>query len=247
MLLRRAFSHLPRQPSAASTAAPSRSSSPVTARAPRGWPGCAPHDPVDVVGPLGRPFALPQGAGRLRRWSAAATARRRCSRSPSSCAPAAAGSTSCSARRPRTGCSARSRPSGSSQPGRRSPPTTARAGERGRVTDVLPGADRSAPAPTSSTPAGRWRCSQAVADDRAGATAPTARCAVEESMACGIGVCMTCVLPVRRRRRRDPDGALLRRGAGVPRRPGPLGRRRHRARPTPSAPRRPSRRAGGHR
>jgi dihydroorotate dehydrogenase electron transfer subunit len=25
----------------------------------------------------------------------------------------------------------------------------------------------------------------------------TAQCAVEESMACGIGVCMTCVLPVR--------------------------------------------------
>jgi dihydroorotate dehydrogenase electron transfer subunit len=29
----------------------------------------------------------------------------------------------------------------------------------------------------------------------------TAQCLVEESMACGIGVCMTCVLPVR-----DDDG-----------------------------------------
>ena len=40
----------------------------------------------------------------------------------------------------------------------------------------------------------------------------------------------------RRRRRPDPHGALLRRGAGVPRRPRALGRRRHACRPTPSAP-----------
>ena len=33
---------------------------------------------------------------------------------------------------------------------------------------------------------------------------------VEESMACGIGVCMTCVLPGRRRRRDHPDGPVLR-------------------------------------
>ena len=62
------------------------------------------------------------------------------------------------------------------------------------------------------------------------------QCAVEESMACGIGVCMTCVLPVARRRRRHPDGALLRRRPGLPRRPGPLGRRRHRPADTYGAP-----------
>ena len=45
-------------------------------------------------------------------WSAVGTAARRCSRWPSSCASVAAGSTSCSARRPRAGCSACSRPSG---------------------------------------------------------------------------------------------------------------------------------------
>ena len=50
---------------------------------------------------------------------------------------------------------------------------------------------------------------------------------VEESMACGIGVCMTCVLPVVGRGRGDPDGPVLRGRAGVPRRPGALGRRGH--------------------
>ena len=33
---------------------------------------------------------------------------------------------------------------------------------------------------------------------------------VEESMACGIGVCMSCVLPVQGHRRDYPDGAVLR-------------------------------------
>jgi dihydroorotate dehydrogenase electron transfer subunit len=48
---------------------------------------------------------------------------------------------------------------------------------------------------------------------------------VEESMACGIGVCMTCVLPVV-----GEDGVtrmVLRGRAGVPRRHGALGRHRH--------------------
>ena len=49
--------------------------------------------------------------------------------------------------------------------------------------------------PTSSTPAARWGCSQAVAEI-ATAHGAYSQCAVEESMACGIGVCMTCVLPV---------------------------------------------------
>ena len=43
----------------APTAAPSTSSSRPTGRARSGSPGCALHDPVDVVGPLGRPFPLP--------------------------------------------------------------------------------------------------------------------------------------------------------------------------------------------
>ena len=53
-----------------------------------------------------------------------------------------------------------------------------------------------APARRSSTPAGRWGCcapSPALAEEHGA----WSQCAVEESMACGIGVCMTCVLPVR--------------------------------------------------
>ena len=46
-----------------------------------------------------------------------------------------------------------------------------------------------------------------------------AQVAVEESMACGVGVCMTCVMPVVGDDGADPDGALVRRGAGLPRRP----------------------------
>ena len=48
-------------------------------------------------------------------------------------------------------------------------------------------------------------------------------------MACGIGVCMTCVLPVVGRGRADPLLPLLHRGPGVRRRPGALRRRRHAA------------------
>ena len=51
--------------------------------------------------------------------------------------------------------------------------------------------------------------------------------AVEEPMACGIGVCMTCVLPVIGERRDHPDGPVLRGRPGVPRRAGALGRRGH--------------------
>ena len=48
-------------------------------------------------------------------------------------------------------------------------------------------------------------------------------------MACGIGVCMTCVLPVDRRGRPHPLLPVLRGGSGVRRRPGALRRRRHAA------------------
>ena len=202
-----------------------------TARAPRGSPGCAPHDPVDVVGPLGRPFALPQGAGRPRPWSAAATAPRRCSRSPSSCARAAAGSTSCSAPPPRTGCSARWRPSASSH----AVAITTEDGSLGRARAGHRRAARrcwSAPAPTSSTRAGRWRC---CARSHEIATALRRAQPVRRRGVDGLRHRRLHDLRAagRRRRRRDPHGALLRRGPGVPRRPRPVGRRRHRARRTP--------------
>ena len=56
--------------------------------------------------------------------------------------------------------------------------------------------------------------------------------AVEEAMACGIGVCMTCVLPVRPRRGGTPQATAARRahGPGLHRRTG-LSRRRRAVRP----------------
>jgi dihydroorotate dehydrogenase electron transfer subunit len=67
-------------------------------------------------------------------------------------------------------------------------------GERGRVSDVLPRLlERTGSSVVYACgPMGMLR---AVADLAAAAGIP-AQVAVEESMACGIGVCMTCVLPV---------------------------------------------------
>ncbi len=68
------------------------------------------------------------------------------------------------------------------------------AGERGRVSDVLPrvlertGSDLV----YACGPMGMLR----AVTDQAAAAGLQAQVAVEESMACGIGVCMTCVLPV---------------------------------------------------
>lgn len=67
-------------------------------------------------------------------------------------------------------------------------------GTRGRVTDVLPGLVRASGARTvyACGPMGMLRAVSAQAAE----LGALAQCAVEESMACGIGVCMTCVLPV---------------------------------------------------
>jgi dihydroorotate dehydrogenase electron transfer subunit len=73
------------------------------------------------------------------------------------------------------------------------------AGTRGRVTDVLPGVlERAGEGPGGCTvyacgPMGMLRAVAGVA----AAAGALAWCTVEEAMACGIGVCMTCVLPVR--------------------------------------------------
>lgn len=69
------------------------------------------------------------------------------------------------------------------------------AGEKGRVTDVLPEAiDRiGAEIVYACGPMGMLQSVGELAKERA----IRAQVAVEESMACGIGVCMTCVLPVR--------------------------------------------------
>ena len=172
------------------------------------------------------PFPLPVrpvagGAGRRRlRHGAADPAGAGAAR------PTARRSRSSSAPRPPAGCSASWWPSGSSARSP-SPPTTAAAGEQGLVTDVLPDAIERIGAEVVYA-CGPMPMLRAVGDV-AREHAIRAQVAVEESMACGIGVCMTCVLPVR-----GDDGAvalrpLLRRRAGVRRRPGALGRRRHAA------------------
>jgi dihydroorotate dehydrogenase electron transfer subunit len=69
------------------------------------------------------------------------------------------------------------------------------AGEKGLVTDVLPEAIERITAEIvyACGPMPMLRAVGAVAEQRS----IEAQVAVEESMACGIGVCMTCVLPVR--------------------------------------------------
>jgi dihydroorotate dehydrogenase electron transfer subunit len=68
------------------------------------------------------------------------------------------------------------------------------AGERGRVSDVLPEVlDRTAADVVYAC--GPMAMLRAVSD-LAGERGIPSQVAVEESMACGIGVCMTCVLPV---------------------------------------------------
>ncbi len=67
-------------------------------------------------------------------------------------------------------------------------------GERGRVSDVLPGVlDRTGAEVVYAC--GPMPMLRAVAEIAAARGLPC-QVAVEESMACGIGVCMTCVLPV---------------------------------------------------
>ncbi|MEY2634845.1 MAG: hypothetical protein RIS75_785, partial [Actinomycetota bacterium] len=68
------------------------------------------------------------------------------------------------------------------------------AGTRGRVTDVMP--DLMAKAQTDVVySCGPMPMLKAIAKLSA-SYGVVSQCAVEESMACGIGVCMTCVLPV---------------------------------------------------
>lgn len=67
-------------------------------------------------------------------------------------------------------------------------------GVQGRVTDVLPDVMRRADTGVvyACGPMGMLQAVASVAEQ----TGAVSQCAVEESMACGVGVCMTCVLPV---------------------------------------------------
>ena len=150
------------------------------------------HDQVDIVGPLGRPFALPK--------------------EPVSCVLVAGGYGSApmfslaDALRARgcrvdvvLGASTESKLFGVLDAKRITASLTittddGSAGERGRVTDVLPAVLKRTDADVVYA-CGPMPMLQAVAKV-ATEHGAYSQCAVEESMACGIGVCMSCVLPV---------------------------------------------------
>lgn len=150
------------------------------------------HDSVDVVGPLGKPFALPKepvpctlvggGYGSAPLFALAEQLRERGCRVDFV-----------------LGAATESRLFGVLEAKRMAQSVVvttedASLGERGRVTDVLPGLLRRTESDVIYA-CGPMGMLSAVADLAARFGAHS-QCAVEEAMACGIGVCMTCVLPV---------------------------------------------------
>jgi dihydroorotate dehydrogenase electron transfer subunit len=150
------------------------------------------HDPVDVVGPLGRPFALPKepvvatlvggGYGSAPLFMLASRLRERGSEVNFV-----------------LGAATEPRLWGALDAKRMSNHVTittedGSVGERGLVTDVLPAMmDRTGTDVVYACgPMGMLRAVSEIALARGAHS----QCAVEEAMACGIGVCMTCVLPV---------------------------------------------------
>lgn len=152
----------------------------------------APGDPIDVVGPVGRPFALPKepvscvlvggGYGSAPMFSLATTLHDR---------GCAAHLVLGAATTPRLfGLLEASKVASSVHVTTEDGST----GTCGRVTDVLADLvdDTDAAVVYACGPMGMLRAVADVAEDNGA----WSQCAVEESMACGIGVCMTCVLPV---------------------------------------------------
>ena len=150
------------------------------------------HDQVDIVGPLGRPFALPKqavscvlvagGYGSAPMFSLADALRARGCRVDVV-----------------LGAATESKLWGVLEAKRITASLTittedGSVGERGRVTDVLPGVLERTDADVvyACGPMGML----AAAAEVATAHGAYSQCAVEEAMACGVGVCMTCVLPV---------------------------------------------------
>jgi dihydroorotate dehydrogenase electron transfer subunit len=155
-----------------------------------------PYDPVDVVGPLGRPFSLPKD--------------------PANCVLVGGGYGSAplfmlaEALRARgcridivLGAATGDRLFGALD-AKRMAATVAFTtddgsyGEQGRVSDVLPAVvDRvHADVVYACGPMPMLEAVQRVAGAAYGGAGIPTQLAVEESMACGVGVCMTCVLPV---------------------------------------------------
>jgi dihydroorotate dehydrogenase electron transfer subunit len=155
-----------------------------------------PYDPIDIVGPLGRPFALP--------------------REPANCVLVGGGYGAAplfllaDALRTRgcridavLGASTGDRLFGALDAKRMAASVAFTTddgsyGEKGQVSDVLPEViDRvHADVVYACGPMGMLEAVQRVAGAAYGGAGIPTQLAVEESMACGVGVCMTCVLPV---------------------------------------------------
>jgi dihydroorotate dehydrogenase electron transfer subunit len=155
-----------------------------------------PYDPIDVVGPLGKPFALPRepancllvggGYGAAPLFMLADALRTRGCRIDAV-----------------LGASTGDRLFGALDAKRMAASVAFTTddgtyGEKGRVSDVLPEVIERVKADVvyACGPMAMLQAVQAVASAAYdGAGIPT-QLSVEESMACGIGVCMTCVLPI---------------------------------------------------
>lgn len=150
------------------------------------------HDPIDVVGPLGRPFVLPKeavstvlvggGYGSAPLFMLAEQLRERGCRVDVL-----------------LGASTEEKLYGALELKRLASTLTITTddgslGHRGRVTDLLGGVMDASDAPVVYA-CGPMAMLQRVAQIASSRQAYS-QCAVEEAMACGIGVCMTCVLPV---------------------------------------------------
>lgn len=150
------------------------------------------HDPIDIVGPLGRPFVLPReavstvlvggGYGSAPLFMLAEQLRERGCRVDVI-----------------LGAATEEKLYGALELKRVASTLTITTddgslGTRGRVTDILPAIM------DSSDAAVVYACGPMPMLQRVAAIATSrqaySQCAVEEAMACGVGVCMTCVLPV---------------------------------------------------
>jgi len=154
------------------------------------------HDPIDVVGPLGKPFKLPAqpancvlvggGYGAAPLFMLSDVLRKRGCRVDFVLGAATADRLFGALDAKRMAASVAFTTDDGSY------------GERGRVSDVLPEVierTRADVVYACGPMAMLAAVHAAAADAYAGAGIPS-QLAVEESMACGIGVCMTCVLPV---------------------------------------------------
>ena len=155
-----------------------------------------PHDPIDVVGPLGKPFALPKdpvncvlvggGYGAAPLFMLADALRQRGCRVDFVLGAATADKLFGALDAKRMAASVAFTTDDGSY------------GEQGRVSDVLPSVIERTHADVvyACGPMPMLHAVYSVAAQSYGGAGIPAQVAVEESMACGVGVCMTCVLPV---------------------------------------------------